>query len=202
MECCMNLVYEVNKKSSINNILVTDLHISTRLKNKLIRNKNILLNGIFVDTRTIVDLGDIITVVLDTTEDNSNIVPSQMPLDIIYEDSHLLVVNKPAGIPVHPSQSHFNNSLSNYVRYYFDNIGLNKKIRIVNRIDLNTSGLVVFAKNEYIQECLINQMNLNLFKKTYLAVVSGNMPNSVGFIDAPIARKANSIIERCISSSR
>ena len=198
----MNLVYEVNKKSSINNILVTDLHISTRLKNKLIRNKNILLNGIFVDTRTIVDLGDIITVVLDTTEDNSNIVPSQMPLDIIYEDSHLLVVNKPAGIPVHPSQSHFNNSLSNYVRYYFDNIGLNKKIRIVNRIDLNTSGLVVFAKNEYIQECLINQMNLNLFKKTYLAVVSGNMPNSVGFIDAPIARKANSIIERCISSSR
>ena len=80
-------------------------------------------------------------------------------------------------------------------------IRLNKKIRAVNRIDLNTSGLVVFAKNEYIQETLIKQMNNNnnTFKKKYLAIVEGNMPNEKGTINLPIARKENSIIERCVS---
>lgn len=123
----MNLIYEVNKKSSINSILINDLQISTRLKNKLIRNKNILLNGIFVDTRTIVDIGNVLTIILDTPEDNSNIVPTKLNLDIVYEDSHLLIINKPAGIPVHPSQYHFDNSLSNGVRFYFDSINLREK---------------------------------------------------------------------------
>ena len=113
------------------------------------------------------------TISFDYDEDNLNILPIQMDLDIIYEDDWLLVINKPAGIPVHPSISHYNNSLSNGVRFYFDKIGLKKKIRPVNRLDKNTSGIVVFAKNEYIQECLINQMKSGIFKKEYLAIVNG-----------------------------
>ena len=197
----MNLTYNVTENIMINDILEKILLMSNRLKNKLIKNKAILLNGIFVDTRTVAHLGDVLTIILDLAEDNSNIVPSQIPLDIVYEDAHILIVNKPAGIAVHPSMLHFDNSLSNGVKYYFDSIGLHKKIRAVNRIDLNTSGLVLFAKNEYIQECLIKQMANKTFEKTYLALVYGHMPEIKGTINAPIARKENSIIERCVSSS-
>jgi len=169
----MNLIYIVEKEITINQILAERFNISARLKNKLIKNKCILKNGFFEDTRNTVNVGDIITIVLDSPEDNSNIVPTQMKLDIVYEDEHLLSINKPAGVAVHPSILHFEDSLSNGVRYYFDSINLHKKIRPVNRIDLNTSGLVLFAKNEYVQECLIKQMSSNTFKKTYLCIVEG-----------------------------
>lgn len=196
----MNLMYKVELNMSINEILAKKLNISTRLKNKLIKNKYILLNGFFVDTREFAHKGDILTIDLSYSEDNSNIVPNEMDLDIVYEDEHLLAINKPAGIAVHPSILHFDDSLANGIRYYFDAIGLKKKIRAVNRIDLNTSGLVLFAKNEYIQECLIKQMNCSSFEKTYLAVVCGRLPKKQGTINVPIARKENSIIERCVSS--
>lgn len=172
----MNLKYNVEKSMTINQIL-SRFEFSTRLKNKLIKNKYILLNGSFEDTRTIANIGDVITIILDSHEDNSNIVPTQMNLNIVYEDEHLLAINKPAGIAVHPSILHFNDSLSNGVRYYFDTINLHKKIRPVNRIDLNTSGLVLFAKNEYAQEALIRQMSSNSFKKNYLCLVKGILDN-------------------------
>lgn len=195
----MNLIYKVELNMNINEILTKELMISTRLKNKLIKNKHILLNGVFVDTRNIAHVGDILTIDLGYPEDNSNIVPNQISLDIVYEDEHLLAINKPAGLAVHPSILHFDDSLANGVKYYFDTIGLKKKIRAVNRIDLNTSGLVLFAKNEYVQECLIRQMNSSSFEKTYLAIVLGILKNKKGTINAPIARKENSIIERCVS---
>lgn len=169
----MNLIYIVEKEITINQILAEKFNISTRLKNKLIKNKCVLKNGTFEDTRNLVTLGDIITIILDSPEDNSNIVPTQINLDIVYEDEHLLAINKPAGIAVHPSILHFEDSLSNGVRYYFDSINLHKKIRPVNRIDLNTSGLILFAKNEYVQECLIKQMASGLFKKNYLCLING-----------------------------
>lgn len=197
----MNLIFKVKHKMNINDILTKELNISTRLKNKLIKSKNVLLNGIFVDTRSIAQVGDIVTVDLSYPEDNSNIVPKNMDLDIIFEDAHLIAINKPAGIAVHPSILHYDNSLANGVRYYFDSIGLKKKIRAVNRIDLNTSGLVLFAKNEYVQECLIKQMKSPDFKKSYISLVCGKLPKSQGTIDAPIARKENSIIERCITEN-
>lgn len=195
----MNLVYIVIENITINDILEKKLFISARLRNKLIKSKSILLNNIFTDTRTIAHSGDILNIILDLPEDNSNIISKQIPLDIIYEDAHMLAINKPAGIAVHPSILHFEDSLANGVKFYFDSIGLKKKIRAVNRIDCNTSGLVLFAKNEYIQECLIKQMANKTFCKTYLAIVSGHMAQNKGIINAPIARKENSIIERCVS---
>ncbi len=173
----MNLTYIVKEDICINKVLNEYLNLSARLKNKLIKNKLVLLNGSFVDTRTIAHKGDNILVVLDSAEDNSNIVATKIDLNIVYEDEHLLAINKPAGIAVHPSILHFDDSLSNGVKYYFDSIGLKKKIRPINRIDLNTSGLVLFAKNEYIQECLIRQMSSNLFNKTYLCLAMGIFEN-------------------------
>lgn len=195
----MILKYIVQENNqTINQIINTKFDLSTRLFNKLIKNKNIYLNGNVIDTRNIAMINDVITIDLNYDEDNSNIVPNKMDLDIVYEDDGLLILNKPAGIPVHPSMLHYTNSLSNGVRFYFDTINLKKKIRPVNRLDLDTSGLIIFAKNEYIQEHLIKQMSNGTFHKEYMCLVEGVFKNICGTINAPIARKEGSIIERCV----
>ena len=119
----------------------------------------------------------------------------------LFEDDYLLILDKPAGIAVHPSILHYDNSLSNGVKSYFEKIGLRKKIRPVNRLDKDTSGIVIFSKNEYIQECLVRQMSNNIFKKKYIAILEGLLEKVSGTINAPIARKKDSIIERCIDES-
>lgn len=198
----MEINYEIkNNTQTINSILQNELKVSSRLLYKLIKLNKIELNHKPCDTRKTGNLEDTITVNFDYEEDNSNIVPTKMDLNIIFEDDWLFVVNKPAGIAIHPSVLHYSDSLCNGIRFYFDKIGLKKKIRPVNRLDLNTSGLVVFAKCEYIQECLINQMKNNQFKKEYLAVCNGIFNEKFGTINLPIARKENSIIERCISEN-
>ena len=199
----MKLEYLVknNNYKNINEILSLEFRISKRLKNKLIEKNMIFLNDTVCDTRSTVTIGDSLIVDLSYNEDNSNIVPKEIPLDIVYEDDWLLVVNKPSGIAIHPSILHFDNSLSNGIRYYFDKIGLKKKIRPVNRLDIDTSGLVIFAKCEYIQECLSLEMQQGIFKKEYLCLVSGNFNKKTGTIDLPISRKVGSIIERCIDKN-
>lgn len=189
-----------NQYKNINQILKQEFRISARLLNKLINFKYVKLNGIPTDTRNTVSIGDVVTVNLDFEEESENIVATNIPLDIVYEDDSLLVLNKPSGIAIHPSILHYDDSLSNGVKYYFEQKGLHKKIRPVNRLDFDTSGLVVFAKNQYVQECLIQQMKENLFQKEYIAFVYGILENEIGTINLPIARKPNSIIERCISN--
>lgn len=196
----MVLKYKVTENNkTINEIIKNEFNLSSRLFYKLIHNREVYLNSAPVDTRQIAKIGDIITIDLNYDDDNSNIVPLKMELNIIYEDDALLILNKPAGIAVHPSILHYDNSLANGVRYYFDSINLKKKIRPVNRLDFDTSGLIIFAKNEYVQENLIRQMQNNSFHKEYLCLAEGIFENSKGTINAPIDRKPNSIIERCVS---
>jgi len=181
---------------TVRSVLKGYFHVSTRLLMKLKKNNCIFLNDVSASLDTHVTCGDVVSFSLDYEEDNSNIVPTEMSLDIIYEDNSLLIVNKPPFMAVHPTSYHFDDTLSNGIIYYYNKIGLKKKIRPVNRLDRNTSGLVIFAKNEYIQECLITQMADNIFEKKYLGIVEGLLPNKEGKIDAPISRKENSIIER------
>ncbi len=190
-----------DEEKNINQILKEQFDLSSRLFNKLIRNKNISINGQIVDTRNKAEVGDKLIIDLNYKEDTSNIVSKKIDLDIIYEDDGLLILNKPAGIAVHPSIRHYEDSLASGVKYYFEEKGIYKKIRSVNRLDLNTSGLIIFAKNEYIQENLIRQMEKGIFTKEYIAIVEGKMEKTKGLIDAPIARKEESIIERCVSEN-
>ena len=199
----MEIIYTVKENNkTIKQILKENLFISDRLliflrKNKLIYYNNDKLINLNITAK----LNNTIKIDLNFEEDNSNIIPVKMDLNIIYEDDALLILNKPAGIPVHPSILHYTNSLSNGVKYYFDTLGLKKKLRPVNRLDRNTSGIVIFAKNQYVQECLIHQMQTKEFKKFYLAVVEGHLEKLEGTIDAPINRKENSIIERCVDEN-
>lgn len=198
----MELVYKVCEENlSINKILKSELNISAKLFTKLLAKKCIYCNGRHCDTRNRVKIGDTIVIDFNYKEDNSNIVPKKMNLNIKYEDEWLIVVDKPKAQATHPSILHYDDTLSNGLKYYFDIINLPKKIRPVNRLDYNTSGLIVFAKNEYIQECLVKQMENNTFSKKYLALVHGYLKEKKGQINLPIARKPGSIIERCISEN-
>ena len=198
----MRLAYvNSSKYSNVKEVLKAEFSMSDRLLLKLKKLDKIYLNGNVTSVNHPVLENDLIECYLDYEEDNSNIIPTEMPLNIIYEDEAYIVVNKPAGIPVHPSMDHYTDSLSNGIAFYFNQIGLKKKIRPVNRLDKDTSGIVIFAKNEYIQECLVRQMKSKEFIKKYIAVVNGNLDNLEGTINAPIARKEGSIIERCVSET-
>ena len=197
----MDLEFKVkdNQFFNVKEIIKSQFQISDRLLVKLKREKRIFLNGKPVYVTEKVKIGDVIKLDMNFDEASDNIVPTKMDLNIIFKDDYFLVINKPAGIPVHPSCNHYENSLSNGVKYYFNSIGLNKKIRPVNRLDKDTSGIVIFAKHEYIQEMLVRQMKNNTFKKEYIAILDGNLNKTKGTINAPISRKAGSIMEREIS---
>ena len=198
----MKLEYKINPNNQYENlkqILKEKFRISDRLLKKLKNRKQIFINQQSVSINTPFFLNDVISVCLDFDEESENIVPIKMNLNILFEDESLLIINKEAGIPVHPSMEHYTDSLSNGVKYYFETIRLNRKIRPVNRLDKNTSGIVIFAKNEYIQEMLIRQMKIGTFQKEYIALLEGNLKNNHGIITFPIARKENSIIEREVS---
>ena len=197
----MTLTYIVNnlsKYANVRQVLKNEFKISNRLMLKLKQNKLIYLNNYETYLDKEITVNDIVSCKIDFYESSKNIVPTKMDLRILYEDDYILAVDKPFNMAVHPSILHYENSLSNGVKYYFDNNGINKKIRPINRLDRDTTGIVLFAKNEYIQECLSKQMQSGIFYKEYVAILEGTLEKTFGTIDAPIARKPGSIIERCI----
>lgn len=193
----MILRYDVlpnEEGEKISNILKSKLNISSRLLTKLKMNEKILVDDKPVFSSYLVHSGDSIEVKIDFEEED-NIISEKMNLDILYEDEYLLAVNKPAGMVVHPSSYHPNQTLANGVKFYLND---NKKIRPINRLDRDTSGIVIFAKNEYVQERMIQSKTM---KKEYLAIITGTMDKKVGTINLPIARKDGSIMEREVNSN-
>lgn len=199
----MELKYINNNDNykKILDVLKLEFNMSDRLILKLKRNKKIYLNENLAFTWAPIAIGDKIRVFIDFEEESSNIVSKPISLNILYEDDALLIVNKPPFMPVHPSALHYTDSLSNGVKYYFSSMGISKKIRPINRLDKDTSGIVLFAKNEYIQECLVQQMKSKSFVKEYIAILDGILSENKGNICAPIARKENSIIEREVNKN-
>lgn len=116
------------------------------------------------------------------------------PAIIAYEDEFLLIIDKPAGMLVHPTVNERGFTLYDYVSNYYTRQGITAGIHPVSRLDRNTSGLVIFAKEPIVQFWLSQQQ----MQKSYLAIVTGNLPADEGIIEAPIARKDGSIIERCV----
>lgn len=137
----MKLEYKIksNEFHNVKEVLKAYFQISDRLLTKLKREQKIFLNNKPCYVTATVTSNDIITADFNFEEENDNIVPTKIDLSIIFEDDLFLIVNKPAGVPVHPSQNHYEDSLSNGIKYYFKEIGLKRKIRPVNRLDKDTS---------------------------------------------------------------
>ena len=193
----MNLKYKCEKQDTINNILKNHFHFSNNYIKKLKNNNCIFLNDTKAYVSQTANINDTLMINLDYIEnENNNIVPTKMDLIIVYEDEYMLIIDKPAGIAVHPSINHYSNSLSNGVISYYKEQNLNCTIHLVNRLDKDTSGLIIFAKYSFIQEALSKQMKNGDFKKYYLGIICGTLSPLDGEINLPIVRKENSIIER------
>lgn len=182
-------------------ILKGKLKISERLVKKLKFQNKIHVNNEPVHVNYIVKENDKVRVELELEEDCEYIEPQNIPIDIIYEDDCLLVLNKQPGIVVHPTCSHPDSTIANGIVYYLKQKGISKKVRPVSRLDRETSGIIIFAKNSFTQETLIKQMHAKIFEKEYLGIVQGIPSAKKGTIDLPIDRKPGSIMLRHISET-
>ena len=152
-------------------------------------------NGQRIGGREQLLAGDHFRVRLLETIDSDGIVPVSMPLSILYEDEDILVINKPADMPVHPSIGNYTNTLANGVAAYLDAKDEHSPFRCINRLDRDTSGTLILAKNAFSAAVLSTQMRNRQIRRTYLAVVEGITPPN-GTISAPISRVDDSVIER------
>lgn len=162
----------------------------------------ILVGGLPRYMNYVLSARDLLTVRIHDEECSEKIPPVNLPLDIIYEDEDLLVVNKPAGMPIHPSLNNYDNSLANGLAWYFEQQGKPFVFRCMNRLDRDTSGLTIIAKHMVSAGILSSMVARREIHREYLAIVKGNVTPPEGTIDAPIARKDNSIIERVIDWER
>ena len=177
----------------IDKYLMDKLDISRSKIQKLIDNDNILVNDKKVKSSYILKSDDIINVNMDM-DDEVHIVPEDIPLDIVYEDEYLLVVNKPSGMVVHPAPGNYSNTLVNALMYHCNKLsGVNGSIRpgIVHRIDADTSGLLLVAKNDLVHNDLAKQIKEKTVKREYIALVHGIINEDSATIDAPIGRDVN-----------
>lgn len=159
--------------------------------------ESILLNGRWEYVNTRVKTGDSLEIKLIETESSEKIPPVYAPFSILYEDEDILVIDKPANMPIHPSLNHYENTLANAVCYYYANQGIPYTFRCVNRLDKNTTGLTIIAKHMLSSAILSQDVAVKSIKREYLAIVAGETDDS-GTIDAPIGRKDASTIERQI----
>ena len=148
--------------------------------------ESILINGVWSYMRTPLSAGDTLTVHIRETESSSNIPPVDLPLCIVYEDEDIIVVNKPAGMPVHPSLNNYRNSLANALMYYYQQQGKPFIFRCTNRLDRDTSGLTVVAKHMVSSGILSAMTTRHEIRREYLAIVRGHVTPPSGTIDAPI----------------
>lgn len=159
--------------------------------------QGILLNNKWAYINDLLHTNDVLTIQIIEELSSDNIVPVKMELDIVYEDEDIVIINKSSNTPIHPSMNNYDNSLANGLAYYYESQNLPFVYRCVNRLDKDTSGLVLLAKNMY-SSCILSEMiRKREIHREYLALVEGKL-DDYGTIDAPIARKEGSVIERCI----
>ena len=160
--------------------------------------KSILVNGVHYYMRQELSKGDHLQVRICETKNSEKIPPTNLPLDIIYEDDDLLVLNKPAGMPIHPSLNNYTNSMANALAYYFQSQGKPFIFRCCNRLDRDTSGLTIVSKHLVSGSILSDMTKYREVHREYLAIARGSVTPSEGTIQAPLGRKDGTIIERTV----
>lgn len=163
--------------------------------------EGILRNGIWAYTSERLISGDTLTLHLVEEVPQSSIEAIYTPLTIVYEDEDLLVIDKAANMPIHPSMNHHEGTVANGLMYYFHEQRKEFTFRAINRLDRDTSGLTMVAKHLLSGGILSRQVSTKEIKRTYRAICHGLVPEN-GTIDAPIARAADSTIERCVDYER
>lgn len=170
----------------IKELVKSKFHLSSRLRTKLKKQHLIFLNGESMPGWVTGDPGDVLTVILP--EEKSNFTPEPIPIDVIYEDDDLLIINKQPGIVVHPTSGHVDHTIANGITQYQLDKGQQWKIRFVNRLDMDTSGILIIGKNSNSQDKIVRQMKAGETEKRYLAIVCGIPEPAEGTVDLPVGR--------------
>lgn len=197
----MSAVLEYKTQENENNktveqILRRQFGFSAKLMTKLKLNGKLRLNGKICRSVDVVVSGDVITADVSENIVSEGIVPHKMKLDILYEDDFLTIINKPGGLAVHPSIGNYDNTLANGIMYYWSQKGEYHNYHIVNRLDKDTSGICVIAKNRFAHGVLSEQIKNRTFERRYTAIVHGMIIPENGSIEIPIRRENTSIIKR------
>lgn len=184
---------------TVKEVLINELGFSRKAITALkTREDGILINGEHVSVRAVIRAGDILSVNYDDRSEAERApVPSPAP-SIIYEDDYIVALNKPPYMPTHQSHGHFDDTLANSIEYHYATLGRPFVFRAVNRLDRNTSGTVLVAKDRITASRLAAQMEARSIKKRYIAILDGTLPSGEGVISTHIRRREKSIITRCV----
>lgn len=158
--------------------------------------RGILLDGNWAYVNTPLSEGSTLTLTLSERESSKKILPINLPLNILYEDEDILVLNKPSDMPIHPSLNNYENTLANAVAYYYDIQNIPFVFRCINRLDRDTTGVTMLSKNPFSAAILSEMVRNREIHREYFAIADGLFDEKEGIVNAPIGRKEGSTIER------
>lgn len=190
------VVTEEDKGIPVKGLIRQRFTFSSRMRTKLKYQNLVRLNGEEVAGWITPNVGDVITISLP--EEKSDFPPEDIPIYVVYEDDDIIILNKQPGVTVHPTKGHPDHTLANGLMKYMNDTNQAFKIRFVNRLDMDTSGLLIVAKNAHAQEEITKQMKANTTEKRYKAIVHGNVEEDAFTIDLPIGRPDPESIARCV----
>ena len=196
------LTLNIEKSDRLDKVLTAELGISRSTVQGWLKADLVKVNGEFVKSNYKAQNGDVVTI-LKKEEEVVTIQPENIPLDIVYEDDVLIVVNKPSGMVVHPSKGHYSGTLVNALLYHSNSLSDSTSEEIyrpglVHRIDKDTSGLLVIAKNNDVHQKLAQQIAENKMNREYIAIVDGHFAHETGVIDAPLSRHQTNRLKRVV----
>ena len=196
------LTLNIEKSDRLDKVLTAELGISRSTVQSWLKSDLVKVNGEFVKSNYKAQNGDLVTI-LKKEEEVVTIQPENIPLDIVYEDDVLIVVNKPSGMVVHPSKGHYSGTLVNALLYHSNSLSDSTSEEIyrpglVHRIDKDTSGLLVIAKNNDVHQKLAQQIAENKMNREYIAIVDGHFAHETGVIDAPLSRHQTNRLKRVV----
>ncbi len=180
-------------------VLKTHLKLSSKIIADMKKNpRGILVNGKHVTVRYLLNIGDVLSLSVEDTETDveaSSVVPTELPIDILYEDDDVIIINKPAGMPTHPSHGHFDDTLANALCYHYRSQNIPFVFRPITRLDKDTSGAVLVAKNKISAASLSKQMFEKRINKKYIAILEGIL-DCEGKVETYMRRAKEGVILR------
>lgn len=195
---CQIIINKKNDNQTIEHYLKNFWHFPKKLLHELRMEKGVKLNGELKAWNTLLSTNDLLEINL-FKEEEYGVIPQNQSIEICYEDDHLVIVNKPYGVDTHPNEVGQLHTLASGVAYHFEQLGLKTKVRHIHRLDKDTTGGIIFAKHALSNAVLDAMLSQRKIKRTYTAIVSGNVKLNEGTINEPIGRDRHHPTRRRVS---